>query len=102
VILLPEERIFSVPAGQKIAVTLDKKPIEMTFPEEMKLVSPTVLVRQEEKLNNAMLDKVKADAESKKKITLWGSIFAILAAALGIFFKMKRWIPKIKFNAEVK
>jgi len=102
IVLLPEERIFSVPAGQKIAVVLDKKPMEMTFPDDMKLVSPTVLVRQEEKLNNALLDKVKAAQDNAHKAKLIGSIMAILAASLGIFFKMKSWLPKIKANVEVK
>lgn len=93
VVLLPEERIFSVPAGQVIKVELDKKPMEMTFPYDMKLVSPTVLVRQEEKLNNEMLKSIKATSEANKKIGIVGSIFAMLAAGLGIFFKAKKWFP---------
>lgn len=102
VVLLPEERIFTVPAGQKIAVTLDNKPMEMTFPDDMKLVSPSVLVRQEMKLNEAAIDKAKVAAENTKKMTLWGSIAAILAAALWIFFKMKSWLPKISAKVDVK
>ena len=102
VVLLPEERIFTVPAGQEIKVQLDKKEIAMTFPEDMKLVSPTILVRQEGKLNNAMLDKVKANKEKATILTIVGSIFTILAFGLGIFFKAKSWLPKIKLNAEIK
>ena len=102
VILLPEERIFTVPGGQKIAVTLDKKPMEMTFPYDMKLVSPTVLVRQEEKLNNEMLKNVKASADNNKKLGIIGSIFAALAMGLGIFFKMKSWKPKISAKVDIK
>lgn len=94
VILLPEERIFTLPAGQEINVLLDKKPIAITFPEDMKIVSPTTLVRQEVRLADAMLKKVKADSEKKKLIGIFGSILAILAAALGIFFKAKSWFPK--------
>jgi len=102
VVLLPEERIFTVPAGQKIAITLDKKPMEMTFPEDMKLVSPTVLVRQEEKLSKAALDSAKVSSENSKKITFWGSMAAILAGAIGIFLRMKSWLPKISAKVDVK
>jgi hypothetical protein len=93
VILLPEERIFTVQAGQEIAVMLDDKPMKMTFPDDMKLVSPTVLVRQEAKLNDEMLKNTKASAENKKKLGIIGSIFAALAAGLGIFIQAKKWFP---------
>lgn len=102
VVLLPEERIFTVPGGQNISVMLDKKPMSMTFPEDMKLVSSTVLVRQEERLNNALLDKVKANQATAKKAGLIGSILACIAAALGIFFKAKKWLPNFKANVEIK
>jgi hypothetical protein len=98
---LPEERIFTVTAGQKITVQLDKKEMAMTFPDDMKLCSPTVLVRQEEKLNNAALDKAKANGDKKTVLTIVGSILAILAAGLGIFFKAKSWFPK-KITASIE
>lgn len=101
VVLLPEERIFTVTAGQKITVQLDKKEMAMTFPDDMKLCSPTVLVRQEEKLNNAALDKAKANGDKKTVLTIVGSILAILAAGLGIFFKAKSWFPK-KITASIE
>ena len=96
VIVLPEERIFTVVAGQPVKVVLDKKPMDMTFSHDMKLVSDTVLVRQEEKLNNAMLGKVKADSDKKKTVTIFGSILALLASIGGIAFsgKLKNLIPK--------
>lgn len=97
VILLPEERIYTVPAGQMIKVNLDQKPLEMTFPEDMKLVSPTVLVRQEQKLNEALLDKIKAAGKSK----VWMTILGIIAGVVGIFFGKNFW-PKIKANIETK
>jgi len=100
VVLLPEERIFTVPGGQLINVTLDKKPMAMTFPNDMKLVSPTVLVRQEEKLNNEMLKSVKATSEANKKIGIIGSIFAAIAAGLGILFQMKKWKPNLKLEVK--
>jgi hypothetical protein len=101
VILLPEERIFTVPAGQNISVNLDKKPMSMTFPYDMKLVSPTVLVRQEEKLNNEILKSAKASKDNSAKLGVMASVFGILATILGAFFRKKLW-PSVKFNAEVK
>ena len=99
-VLLPEERIFTVPAGQKIAVNLDKKPMEMTFPYPMKFVSPAVLVRQEEKLNNALLDKVKANKAQVATFGIIGSILTILATVVGLF--RKKWWPNIKISGEMK
>ena len=101
VVLLPEERIFTIPGGQKIDVVLDKKPMAMTFPYDMKLVSPTVLVRQEEKLNNEMLKNVKASKDNAVKLGVLASVFGILATILGAFFRKKLW-PNIKFSGEVK
>jgi len=102
IVLLPEERIFTIAAGQEIAVTLDGKPIKMTFPDDMKIVSPTLLVRQEEKLNNASLDKAKANKEKQTLFSIIAGIVGAIAASLGIFFKMKSWLPKVKANIEVK
>ena len=102
IVLLPEERIFTIAAGQEIAVTLDGKPIKMTFPDDMKIVSPTLLVRQEEKLNNSELDKAKVSKEKQTLFTIIGSLAGALAMGLGIFFKMKKWIPSVKANVEVK
>lgn len=82
VVLLPEDRIYTVPAGQKIDVLLDNKPLAMTFPSDMKLVSPTTLVRQEIKLNNETLAKIKAEGNTKKIAGIAGSL---LAAISGIF-----------------
>jgi hypothetical protein len=86
VVLLPEERIFTVPKGQQINVLLDGKPLTMVFPSDMKLVSPTALVRQEEKLNNAILDKTKAVQTRNKWLGIIGSIFTVLAGAFGAFW----------------
>lgn len=89
VILLPEERIFTIPAGQKLDVMLDKKPMSMIFPEDMKLVSPTVLVRQEEKTNNALLDKVKAEKNRNAVVAIISAIFSTIAAIFGFWMKAK-------------
>ena len=100
VILLPEERIFTVKAGQTMTVYLDHKEMGMTFPEDMKLVSPTVLIRQEERLNNETLKGIQANSKNKATWGIVGSILAILGGIIGMFRK-KIW-PNIKLNAEVK
>lgn len=100
VVLLPEERIFTVPAGQIIKVNLDKKSMEMTFPNDMKLVAPETLIRQEQKLNTATLDKAKANAEKNKMVGIIGTILGIIGSIIGAIFLKK--IPKFKLNAEVK
>jgi hypothetical protein len=91
-----------LPAGQEVNIFLDGKPLKMTFPQVMKITTDEELVRKEAKLNDALLNKVKADGDKQKMMTIFGSILAILAAALGIFFKMKSWVPKIKGNVEIK
>jgi hypothetical protein len=100
VVLLPEERIFTVPAGQPMKVLLDKKPMEMTFPNEMKLVASETLIRQEQKLNNEMLKNVKANADKKGLLTIIGSIFGIVLFGLGIVFKKIKWTPNIKVDVK--
>jgi len=91
VVLLPEDRIFTVPAGQKIDVLLDGKSLPaMIFPGDMKLVSPTILVRQEEQLNNAILDKAKADKNRNKWVAILTSVFGSIAAIFGVWQKAKK------------
>ena len=84
-ILLPEDRIFTVPAGQVIKVTLDGAPLEMTFPVDMKLVSVSTLVRQEEKLNTALFEKTKATTDRNKWVGIWGSVLTLLAGAFATY-----------------
>ena len=101
VILLPEEKIYTVPAGQDISVLVDKKPITMNFQKDMKLVDPIMLVRQEEKLNNDALRKAKGNSGRNIILKIVGSILTIIAMVIGLIFK-KSWFPKIKGNIEVK
>lgn len=97
VVLLPEERIFTVPEGQVLNVTLDGKPMQMTFPHPMKLVYESVLVRQEEKLNKEILKTAKADKEKKQMAGLAGSAISALAAGLWVVARRKKLI-KIEGN----
>src|ERR1041385_194244 len=66
VVLLPEDLIYTIPKGQSLEVLYDNEPMTIVLPTDMKLVSPATLVRQEQKLNNALLDKVKADKNTNK------------------------------------
>lgn len=99
VILLPEERIFTLNKGTPVKLSLDKKPIDITFPEDMKVVSTEVLVRQEAKLNDAVLGKDKAERGKKGAMAVFGSILALITAVLGAF--KKSWLPK-KVTLEAK
>jgi len=89
VYLLPEERIYTLKAGKPISVLLDKKPLDITFVEDMKIVHPSILIRQEEKLNSETLKKIKAERSKGNIIKISGSIFAILAGLIGYLKKKK-------------
>lgn len=99
VVLLPEERIFSVPAGQLINVELDGKPMQMTFPHPMKLAYESVLVRQEEKLNNEILKTSKANKEKAQAVGIAGSIISALGGLIWIIAKRKK---TLKIDAGLK
>lgn len=90
VVILPEERIFTVQAGTKVHVWLDKQDMgEIAFPTDMKLVNEVVLVRQEQKLNDAALDKVKAEKEKNKWIAILSTALAALGGITGVWAKIK-------------
>jgi len=91
-VLLPEERIFTVPAGQVINVELDGKPMEMTFPNPMKLVYESVLVRQEEKLNNQILKTARANKKKGDMMKILGSAIGGLASILWIVARRKKLV----------
>jgi len=94
VVLLPEERIFTIPAGQMIDVLLDKKKISMTFPYDMKLVSPAILVRQEQKLNDATFKKIKAEKKNSNIMGVLIAIFGTFSGIIGVWVKNKATAPK--------
>jgi len=89
VVLLPEERIFTIPAGQMIHVLLDKKPLEMTFPYDMKLVSPAVLVRQEQQLNAATFKQIKAEKKNSGIMQFLTVVVGAIGGVVGLWFKNK-------------
>lgn len=94
VVLLPEDRIFTVPAGQKIDVVLDKKPISMTFPNDMKLVSSTLLVRQEQQLNDTTFKKIQAEKKNSGIMNFLTVLFAAFGGAITLWAKNKVTTPK--------
>jgi hypothetical protein len=87
VVLLPEERIFTVPAGQLINVELDGKPMQMTFPHPMKLVYEIVLVRKEEALTDQVQKAIKAEKDKNDLMKVAGGIISLLG---GIIWWMAR------------
>lgn len=95
-VLLSEDRIYTIPAGVEIkSLTLDGKEIgPITFNFDMKVVSPNVLVKQELKLNDAILDKVKADKNHSQSMQIFGAIAAFLSTLAGIWIKIKMSKPK--------
>jgi hypothetical protein len=101
VVLLPEDRVFTLAQGTTVDLLLDKKPIKMTFPTEMKIVSPSYLVRQEQVLNNTALGKANADKKSNMFLTILGSVLALGASAGGAIFKAKADQSKALANLKV-
>lgn len=88
VVLLPEDRIYTVPAGQKITVLLDGKELkDMTFPTDMKLVHSSILVRQEIEQNDKVLKEVKAEREKGRFWSLITGITGLFSGILGVFLK---------------
>lgn len=101
-VLLQDEKIYTVPAGQKISVELDHKPMELVFPYPMKLMSIDRAIRDEQMKNDAALKAVSADAKNKKMFGIVATIIGIIGSIFGIvFFKKIKW-PTFKLNAEVK
>ena len=90
VYLLPEERIFTLKAGSLVKLQLDNKPIDITFPTDMKVVHPNTLIRQEEKLNSETLKKMKAEKSKNNIMKMAGSILAIMAGLIGMLAKKKK------------
>ena len=101
-VLLQDEQIYTVPAGQEIAVELDHKPMSLTFPYSMKLMSVDRAIRDEQMKNDAALKAVKAGSEKKTLMTIIVTILGIIGSVFGIaFFKRIKW-PTLKGNIEVK
>ena len=92
VVLLPEERIFTVPAGQLINVELDGKPMQMTFPHPMKLAYETVLVRYEDEKNKEILKTAKAEKEKKQLMGMAGGAISALGGVIWIIARRKKLI----------
>lgn len=99
-VLLPEDRIYTLPANTEVnALYLDGKPLgSMKFPFDMKVTSPSVLVAQEEKLNKALLGKIKSDEKNSTRMKIFGGILALLGTlATGV---AGAWFQN-KFNKKV-
>ena len=85
--VLAADKIYTVKAGMVIPELLeDGKQIgPVSFPFDMKLVAPNVLLEQEEKLNKALLAKVKSDGKNSTRMKIVSYIFGILASICGVW-----------------
>jgi hypothetical protein len=92
--LLPEERIFTAPKGQVMNLMLDGKPLAITFPNDMKVVDPSILVRQEQQLNDITLKNIKAEKKNDGIMTILTVIFSAIGGIVTIFIKNKVTQPK--------
>jgi hypothetical protein len=89
-VLLSSDRIYTIPANTEVtSLKLDGQEIgPIRFQYDMKLVAPDVLVAQEVKLNDAILNKVKADKNNSQMMQIFGGIIAFLTALAGIWIKI--------------
>jgi len=92
-VLLPEDRIFTLAAGQTVSLLLDGKAMEITFPHDMKLVSASFLVQQEIENNKSFFAKVKAEKNKTKAV---GVATGVLGALGGAFAAMKKKKTSVK------
>jgi len=88
-VLLPEDRIFTLAAGQSVSLLLDGKKMEMIFPYDMKLVSAAFLVKQEVENNKSFFAKVKAEKNTTKAVGVTTGILGTLAGAFATMKKKK-------------
>lgn len=97
VVLLPEERIFTIKEGTVIPLVLDGKEMNMSFPYPMKLAYESVLIRYEDEKNKEILKVAKAQKEKKQMAGIAGSVISALGAGLWIIARRKKLI-KIEGN----
>jgi len=97
VFLQEEDRYFTLPAGTPVSLELDGKKVDMVFPYQMKIVSPSKLVKNEDRLNNALAERLKF----KKEKNTW---MKVITPALGIIFTIVTLLirrKKFSFRGEV-
>lgn len=90
--LLPEDMIYSVPAGQAINVLADGKTTTITTTDQMILTFQDVLVRQNEKANSKVL-------KGSLRGVAVGAIVPVLIIIGQILLRSRR---KMKIEANVK
>lgn len=89
IILLPEDRIYTAPAGKPMSLLLDGKAVDITFSKDMKVVDPTTLVRQEENLNKETRKRVKTEKSRNKMVGALGGIIALITSVFTYLNKKK-------------
>ena len=80
VVLLPEDKIYTLKQGTPVELTLDNKSIgNITFSCDMKVVHPSILVSQAEKENVKKLN-------SPKQINILAGVVVLFFIALNYFY----------------
>ncbi len=96
VALLPEDMQYTLPAGQVVHVLKDKQPLDLTFPYPMQVVHSSVLVRNEERLNDMAMKEHRARGNNKRMAGIFGSIATALGGAVALMAKYKGTAKKKK------
>ena len=86
-VVLQEDRVYTLPAGQEVNVEFDHKPMKLTFPEPMKITTIDHILKEEKMKDNAVLDKSKADKSRNKWVGILGSLLALGAGGSGVLLK---------------
>ena len=89
IILTEEDRIFTLKTGTPVTLYLDKQKKDMVFPYDMKIVSPKILVRQEQRLNDEIIKRIKVTKEKNKWVGILGSLLTIVSGLM-IYLKKKK------------
>jgi hypothetical protein len=90
IILMPEDRIYTLKAGTPASLELDKKPIAMTFTKDMKVVDATTLIRQEEDRKNEVLKRIKVQKSKNNWMKIGGGIITSLSGIIALLLKNKK------------
>jgi len=93
-VVLQKDKIYTLPAGQMVSLERDGEPIDMTFPEPMKIVSSDFLVGQEVMKNEDLYKAIKAEKSKGTRNTILGSILSIVATIGGVW--LKAWFNRKK------
>jgi hypothetical protein len=70
--------IYTLPANMPVDLVLDNKPIRMVFTADMKVVHPSILVRNEKMLMQETQKKIINEKQRNAGIGILSSILAVV------------------------